>query len=253
MRRSQAERQRDAAGGDVLAEAHSAPPPPIYEIAVIVPVLQRPHRVVPLLENLRAAESLVSYRPVFVATHGDRGEMGALRAAGADFIETRFPAGRGDWARKINLAYQETTEPFLLLAADDLRFWPGWADRALACADKGAGVVGTNDLGNQNVIRGDFSTHPLVRRAYVDEHGTIDEPGKVLHEGYDHNYPDRELAETAKARGAWAFCPDAHVEHLHPHWGKGRHDQVYEKGIRQFSQDRQLFQRRSRLWARSAR
>lgn len=225
------------------------------EIVVVVPVLNRPGNVVPLLASLDGARRKRSYRTLFVASHGDRAELGALRAAGADFLQVRWPVGVvGDWARKINHAYELTDEPFLLCAADDLAFHKGWADKLLACAEEhGAGVIGTNDLGNTNVMRGDFSTHPLVRRAYIDEHGTIDERGKVLHEGYDHNYPDRELAETAKFRGQWAFCRSAHVEHLHPHWRKGTNDATYVKGMRQFNRDRLLFDRRSRLWAISSR
>jgi len=103
-------------------------------------------------------------------------------------------------------------------------------------------------------MRGRHATHPLVRRSYVEEHGTIDEPGKVLHEGYDHQWVDNELVETAKARGAWAFAKNSHVEHLHPFWPdgkggkKGEMDATYEKALSSPRKDMALFRSRRRLW-----
>lgn len=119
--------------------------------------------------------------------------------------------------------------------------------------DTTVGVVGTNDLGNPRVIAGKTATHSLVTRAYVGEHGTVDEPGKVLHEGYQHNFCDTEFVETAKRRGAWAFAGDSVVEHLHPHWSKGDDDETYRRGQAGFEVDRRLHARRRRLWQRRLR
>lgn len=109
-------------------------------------------------------------------------------------------------------------------------------------------MVGTNDLGNPRVLRGVHATHSLVTRRYVDQHGTIDEPGKVLHEGYWHEFCDDEFVETSWKRKAWAFAADSVVEHLHPAWGKAPMDDLYAQEPRRMRQGRRLFLHRRRLW-----
>jgi hypothetical protein len=159
-----------------------------------------------------------------------------------------WEAGHADWAKKINAGFEETTEDFLLLGATDLRFHPGWDANALRVAKHtGAGVIGTNDLGNVTVMRGKHSTHPLVRRAYIEQFGTVDEPGKVVHEGYQHQWVDTELVQTAMARGQWAFAKDSHVEHLHFMWRKSKRDATYDKALSTSREDHHYFSQRKRL------
>lgn len=214
---------------------------------VLVPVLRRPGNVVPLIESL-TENTRTPCRILFLCTRGDRAEIDAVTAAGADLLEIQ-PQKRGDYAKKINAGYRHSSEPFLFLGADDLRFHPGWLDRALdAMTDPAIGVVGTNDLGNSRVIAGEHATHSLVRRTYVDEHGTIDEPGKILHEGYPHEFVDDEFVQTARRRGAFVSCSDSVVEHLHPLWGKAPTDELYDAHHRRMLAGRRIFQRRHRLW-----
>jgi hypothetical protein len=96
-------------------------------------------------------------------------------------------------------------------------------------------------------LAGEHTTHPLIRREYVDKFGTIDEPVKVVHEGYRHWAVDDELVATAKARGAWAFCREAIVEHLHPYWRRGKWDDVYALGQANASADMALWAKRKPL------
>lgn len=221
-------------------------------IAVLVPVLGRPDRAAALAENLAAATS-VPHRLLFMCTPGDDAQIAACEETGADVLVLDQPRQPGDFARKQNAGYHATTEPYVFLGADDLRFHPGWDTAALEIAEAyDVGVVGTNDLGNALVRAGHHATHSLVARCYADTLGTIDEPGQVLHEGYDHQYVDNELVETAQARGCFAFAPDSIVEHLHPFWGKGRLDDTYRAGLAQGNRDRRLFHARRRLWARLA-
>lgn len=214
-------------------------------MVIAVPVLRRPHRVTPLLESIEAATP-ESYRVLFVCTTGDEAEIAAVEATGSDLIE--IPWRRGDYARKINAAYRNSTEPYLFLAADDLHFHPGWLAEAMGMFRPGVGVVGTNDLGNLRVQRGVHSTHSLVTREYVDAFGTIDEPGKVLHEGYWHEYVDDEFVETSWKRKAWAFAKHSIVEHLHPAWGKGEMDDLYREQPARMKQGQRLFLKRRPLW-----
>lgn len=214
-------------------------------VAILVPMLGRPHRVEPLLESI-AAVTPEPYRVLFCCTPNDSA-IGAVRDAGADYIEVPWE-GKGDYQRKINAGYRETTEPLLLMAADDLKFHPHWLDRAVSRLGGPVQVVGTNDLGNPRVLRGVHSTHSLVTRSYVDEFGTIDEPGKVLCEEYWHEFCDDEFVETSWYRKAWAFAEDSIVEHLHPAWGKAPMDDLYARNGIRMRQGKRIFQRRRPLW-----
>lgn len=222
-------------------------------ILVVVPVLRRPDRAEPLVAAFHEAECDAGVRLLFVGTPADAAELEAIRVlswawSDVDYLIADWPAGRADWARKINLAYRETDDDWLLTGADDLCFCPGWADRALECASRtGAGVVGTNDLGNARVMRGTHATHNLVARWYADRHGTIDGPGQVVSEVYDHNFVDDELVTTARHRRLWTFCAASEVPHLHPHWGEAEWDDTYAKGQARFTADQRLFQQRRRL------
>jgi len=219
-------------------------------IAILLPVLNRPHRVKALLRSLRDAdEEGITTNPVFVCSDGDTRQIAAVKAAGLEPLILYSP-GRGEYARKTNLATQTIEDEWLFMGADDLHFHPGWAP---ACLDEhertGCLVIGTNDLGNSAVMAGRHSTHSLVHRDYL-AFGTIDEPGKLLCDRYDHNSVDVEFWETAKARGQAAFAADAHVEHLHRLWGKASFDATYRKGTRNATADKRLYLQRRRLWAR---
>ena len=216
---------------------------------IIVPVLNRPHRVAPLVESI-TANTPERHRVVFVCTPGDRNETEEVAGSGCDWFVMPCANDRGDYAKKINAAYSRSTEPFLFLAADDLAFHPGWLAAALAKMTEGVCVVGTNDLGSARVMAGEHSTHSLVRRSYADNPGTIDEQGKVLHEGYWHEYVDDEFVKTAIARGVFAHAMDSVVEHLHPCWGKAPLDDLYAMQRMRMKHGRRVFWRREHLWSR---
>lgn len=215
------------------------------DLVIIIPMLGRAHRVEPLLESIHAT---CTARILFAVTPGDQAVLAALDDAGAERITVpREP--RGDFQRKINLGIAATSEPYIFTGADDLRFHAGWFERAMArMSRRRVGVVGTNDLCNQRVIRGEHATHMLVSRDYVERFGTIDEPGKFFHEGYPHEMCDDEAVATAKRRRAFAFAGDSHVEHLHPMVGKAPMDDLYAAQGRRIQEGRLLFIRRRHLW-----
>lgn len=228
-------------------------------IAILVPVLGRAQAIRPLVQSVKESTS-TDWMLIFLCSPGDDLATWTCRSFTDDPAIAAWkvdwpPEIGGDWARKINYAYTETTPgvEYYLLGATDLRFHPGWDTEVLRVAEEtGAGVIGTNDLGNATVMRGLHSTHPVVRRKYADEQGVIDEPGKILHEGYHHQWVDTELVETAKMRRQWAFAKQSHVEHLHPFWKKSEMDATYEKALSTTSEDHQLFQKRRLLWSRAA-
>jgi hypothetical protein len=250
-------RSRDEQGEDEVRRLRAEPPPPATErTAVIVPVLGRPQNAAPFMESLKSSGADVA-TVYAVYTIGDDETARAWLDAGAeivngaveDMIEGRPLGNQDTWAHtfaeKVNLGYRETTEPWLFLVGDDVRFHPGWLDHAQAAAGDRFHVVGTNDLGNPRVLAGEHATHLLIRRKYADGWGVSwDGPGVVAHEGYRHWYVDDEIVTAAKARGVWAPCLDAVVEHLHPFFGKAATDEVYRLGAEHAEADLALFEQR---------
>lgn len=229
---------------------------PSTELSILVPVLRRPQNVAPLVDAFKAASDQATYQIVFISSAGDTAERDAIneQLARSDVRIchlTMVPTRVGDYARKINHAYRHTSSPWLFLAADDLRPRPGWfAAAETAAILHGKRVVGTQDLGNSRVIRGEHSTHTLVHRSYVDEYGTIDEPGQILHEGYPHCFVDDEFIETAQFRDEFVFAHDSIVEHMHPDWKKAdaKGDLAYTIARQSMAKGRALYTRRKRLW-----
>ena len=223
-------------------------------IAVVVPVLWRPQNAQPLADSLAAATT-VPYRLVFVASHDDPDEIDACRATGHTVLVAGWSAGRGDFAMKTQLAYDLTDEPFVFTGADDLEFQAGWAREALdRMAETGAGVCGTNDLGNPMVKAGKHSTHSLVRRSYIEgQGGTFDGiPGVLLCDLYDHQYVDTELVAVAIDRDEFVFARESRVRHKHPLWDRSvPRDATYERSLAGGLRDRRLFERRRATWNRA--
>jgi glycosyltransferase involved in cell wall biosynthesis len=226
----------------------------VTELSILVPVLRRPQNAQPLVDSIVEATEGVDFQIVFISTAGDLEQHRAVDVQRArDDVNIRHltmqPCGVGDYAKKINHGFASTASDWVFLAADDLRFHPGWFPAAETAATlSGKRVVGTQDLGNSRVLRGEHSTHTLVHRTYVDEYGTIDEPGKILHEGYPHEFVDDECIETAKARDEFVFAHDSIVEHLHPLWGKAPTDRIYDAHRKRMNQGRRIYIKRKRLW-----
>ena len=217
------------------------------DLAILVPLWRRTDRFHTMLAS--AVQTAPGARVVFIVSDDDRDVLGAaLRALPSDVLGVPWPGGSpGDYAKKVNAGCRQTTEPLLFLAADDIVFHPGWFDACLAKLEPGIGVVGCND-GTQRSTVNQHSTHSLVLRSYADEFGTIDEPGKILHEGYEHEFVDDELVGTAQHRGAYAFAADSLVEHCHSDWGKAPRDELYARGPERMRLSRPLFEKRQALW-----
>jgi glycosyltransferase involved in cell wall biosynthesis len=218
------------------------PPPATERTAVIVPVMQRPQNAKPFMESLRASTGLAT---VYVlADAGDVDTKEAWRAAGADEVRT---GTHETFAKKVNEGYRISSEPWLFLAGDDVRFHAGWLDYAQAVANDHPfiDVVGTNDLANPRVLSGQHATHMLIRRSYIDEQGASwDGPKTVCHEGYRHWYVDNEIVAAAQQRQVWAMALGSRVEHRHPLFGTADNDTVYELGQSHQKQDYALWRQR---------
>lgn len=231
-----------------------------HELCVIVPVLNRPHRIVPVVSSIIAS---VPGAQVIIVPSAEIEETDAMHDAFidamdiSDLVEVRpyrdVHPQCGNYAKKVNWAMREWSDAtWIFTGADDLYFHDGWweATERLRYVPS-FGVVGTNDLGHPRVYAmGETSTHSLVRFSYAWNQGLIDDPtsGKILHEGYVHEFVDDEMVGTAKYRGAWSFCFEAHVEHMHPIWNKAPWDATYDDQGRRMNESRALYAQRCSLW-----
>ncbi len=219
------------------------------DVAIIVPVMRRPQNAAPFMASLQASVEGLA-RTVFVmpiCDPVDRTTIDAWGAAGTTpVVRHGLSDHPGTFAEKVNFGYRMTTNPWLFIVGDDVRFLPGWLDTAVQTAEHpGAKVVGTNDLANPRVMRGEHGTHLLISRQYVAKQGASwDGPGVVCHEGYHHWFVDDEIVTVARQRGVWASALGAVVEHMHPYFGKGQMDEVYTLGQSRAAEDGELFRRR---------
>lgn len=219
--------------------AYAVAPPATEPTAVLVPAIRHTNAE-RFMTSLRASTSLA--RAYAIANADEEDAIAAWKAAGAEVL---VGGTCRTFAERINLGYQLTAEPWMLVVGDDVRFHAGWLDHAQAMGGDRFHVVGTNDLANPRVTSGHHATHMLVRRSYVDETGSSwDGPGVVAHEGYRHWFVDDEIVTAAKQRGVWSMALGSRVEHLHPLFGKGEQDAVYELGQSHVDHDAALFNAR---------
>lgn len=224
--------------------------PATEQVAVLVPVTQRPQNAEPFMRSLRASTGLAE--AVAICDADDHDTQIAWKEAGATVL-LRRGSGVGTFAQKVNHGYRDTEQPWVFIVGDDVRFHPGWLDHAQHIAHTtGASVIGTNDLGNPRVTSGEHATHLLLRRSHIDEHGTSwDGPGVLAHEGYRHWYVDDEIVTRAKQAGVWQMALGSIVEHLHPAWGKADDDDVYALGQAHSKADYATFRQRCATYLQS--
>ena len=219
--------------------------PHMEDVAVLVPVLNRPENVAPLVESFNATNDghATLY---FIADADDIAEREAVEAAGGKIID----ATRGStYAQKVNAGVEHTAEGWLFVTGDDVRFHDGWIQQARLLSDR-FDVIGTNDTAgevkNPDVAAGRHADHFFVRRAYVDEYGAcLDGPGVLAPEVYRHWWVDKEIVGLAKARNVFSPCLTSIVEHLHPGYDGGERDATHMLAIESADADAKTF--RSRL------
>lgn len=232
----------------------------------MIPVLDRPHRITPLVRSIIHTTDPEHTVTEFVRSPGYPAEAAAvtegiltLVAHGHHGRSTVLPEDErhGDYARKVNVAVAPASAEWYFLGADDIEFQPGWWKAAMAVATPTTDVIGVCDCGD--FVEGSVSrrqvrdqlhaVHCLVSRRYL-ERGTIDDPTKLLHEGYPHEIVDMEFTATARHRGVWAYAEDSHVEHVHHRFGKAPRSEYSNSRVAhdRLRQGRHLYRQRCHLW-----
>ena len=99
---------------------------------------------------------------------------------------------------------------FVVFAADDLRWTPGWLEAAMSCMPPEGGLVGLNDLHRTFAMRRE-STHYLATREFVVKHLN----GCMGFPHYRGACNDSEACARARLAGMYHPCYEAVVEHVH--------------------------------------
>lgn len=207
---------------------------------IYIPTFGRGHKLVSYVEHIK--EMTPGERIVLILEAEDTLSIEEAKKTDATVVINHRVH---TYAGSINSAWEAMDSDLFFAGADDLRFTPGWYETALSKMKNNIMVVGTNDLHNQETIRGEHATHYLVRGHYIrNVGGTIDKSAPVLPEVYDHNWTDREAILTAQKRGVFAPCLESIVEHLHFVFGLAPMDPTYEKSRVHVNEDQRIFEQR---------
>lgn len=197
------------------------------KIAIIIPTRGRPDKVGKMLANIKATTTL-PYEVYFGIDPDDSATIAACRELKANAIVNQVPSKYGP---TINNCYHKTSEPFLMLGADDIEFTQGWDREMMACMDDPKiGIVGHYD--NWPIGKtGKHGSHLLIRRDYIRTYsGVEDEADTIYSTAYYHYNTDIETEQTAMKRGA--FVMSNAVIHHH-HWCNGEvpKDETYIRAM----------------------
>ena len=91
-------------------------------------MLGRPWHIRPLLQSI--TNSVPDANVLFVVTPTDEAVITKLDKINANYITVEYNEV-GDYARKINAAFDHTTEPLIFTGASDLHFHKRWFERAV--------------------------------------------------------------------------------------------------------------------------
>jgi len=131
---------------------------------------------------------------------------------------------------------------YVFFGSDDVIHHPHWLSKALEIMEEAenCSVVVVNDLRNPN------GTQAVVRTEYLPL-AVFDDPEAAFHDGYQHNFADTEMFQTAAQRGVIYRANESHVEHLHPlHRGSNQRewDDTYAHAQSQWHVDSELYHER---------
>lgn len=205
--------------------------------AILIPSLNRPHKLQTLIENIRQ----VTPEPHKIYCMVSDDESAKI----LDDLGVNFWRDKGDvrYVTRMNFMYRHTEEPFIFTGSDDVYFHEQWLKNALEAMEDGIDLVVVNDGLNPN------GTEALVRRKYVQNQSCcMDVPDVLFYPDYHHNFADTEQFETAKKRGVYCYADKSFVEHLHWNNHKNEHDETYKLSDQNVIEDMNLYKSRRHLW-----
>lgn len=208
-------------------------------VAIVCATRDRQHLIPGLVSNLRESTDIPFN--LYFAT-GTAETDAFLAGLDVQFQRHHFDATA---IQKYNWLFAHTTEDYIYMACDDVYYYPGWLEAAMAVMQVVDGIVSIADGLRPDGIGTTF----LASRHYLETLGaTGDESGYIFHKGYRHNFCETELFATAASRGRFAHARESRSLHRHHLNGLAAYDDTYAKADRDWSHDEQLFASRQHLW-----
>lgn len=210
--------------------------------AILVPSLNRPHRLRDLVANIHATTPEEHFILFCVSDDDSKlilDELEEWYIDDSDVEDRRYVTRMNKLVRWLDDAKT------IFFGSDDVVHHQGWLREALAVMGEGPSVVVVNDMHNP------AGTQAVVRRSYL-ERAVFDAPGLAFHPGYGHNFADNEMFFTAAQQGELARAQRSLVEHLHPIYQGPRTapwDSTYENALKGWDKDEQLWRSRQLLIA----
>lgn len=212
-------------------------------VSIILPTTGRPARAAKCLQSI-------------LDTVGDRAvEIIAVVDADVTTVEmlesVMFSAGIGTWPRLSfdvsneyrgnvaawNSGLAQALGTYIVFAADDLTFHPGWLEESLkvmATLPDGIGLVGFND-GHWN--GNELATHYIMHRQFIIE--VLG--GVIAWEWYKHSFNDLETNARAKRAGRFAWAEKAMVTHDHWTYGTRERDATDDRWLPDYSAAQRMY------------
>lgn len=206
-------------------------------ISVIIPSLDRPHKLIPVLNDLKLNSRLL-VEAIVVLDEEDIASKNAVCNYGASGVSipltVRVLKGHPTPIEKWNHGAKHSTGSWIMLAADDIEFTRNWDQISFDTPNKGFLAFRDTPESRKN-----FEPHYMATREWLRMYNG----GVLATPHYRHWCPDVEIADRAKAQGHYKVS-NAIIPHKHYLFGTATKDSTYEKGQVHYMNDLQLLKRR---------
>lgn len=206
-------------------------------LGIYCPTYKRPDKLQAVATNIEQA-TRSRFKLYWGCEPNDPAGIAAAKATGHPVIINKYSMGYADTVQTI---YERSRCSVFFTANDDFFFVDGWdvAPMRFLVENPEIMVLGVHD----GTSTTNFYTTFFVRRKYImEQSGVVDMPNRVFYP-YSHNYTDTEFSQTAIKRAVWDKLESPCIEHR-----RFGHDETYAKNGATFPADREIYERRKRLF-----
>jgi GT2 family glycosyltransferase len=129
-------------------------------------------------------------------------------------------------------------DDLVVLMNDDMVFGKDWLKILLEAFEKDTKIELAQSQEMNNPEKTDKAVTPMGYAGWFKKY--------VCWE-YKHNYIDQEWTEVAKAMGSFLYVPESKIYHNHWSFGKSERDATYLEQMKDFEQDKDLYNERYAL------
>lgn len=202
-------------------------------VAALIPTYHRADKLADFIKNFNDTSS--SSHLYFIITPDDQATKKTLQELNQDYFICD-----GEYVASINTGFDFTKEEFVLCAADDVVFSPGWDSVLLQMADRNPDkhVFGGVDEWRISMTQKHIS-HPFIRRNHFSS--------PLYHPEYIHYMCDIEFEQRAFLEDCVMVTPRVLIGHPHTvtaHLDQKTWDETYKRSFSKIGHDQSLFNRR---------